>query len=145
MRPPSRVATVPLCKPYTLHFVKDGPAVPCRLFVVRDADEPMDQMWGASVDEITQPGTFTGGELETKLSGWIRAERVNPLEAVLFVRLMMHGKIISEERYASMMRNRNHWRKVAPWHPCLHHYEAMDLRKMPSLGHLTPPPGDEDV
>jgi hypothetical protein len=150
MTPPSREATVPLAGPYTIRFVKRGPAVPARFILVSDVDPGADQgdrVWAVSVDETRQPGQYTGHQLEAiYLANWLNGRlsgAIEPAEAKIFIRLMAHGDIITEEKYAKMMRNRDHWREIAPWHPCLHHNDPIDLRKLSGLGRLTPPPGDD--
>jgi hypothetical protein len=108
---------------YTIRLVRRGPLVPVKI-------ERTEGRWLATIDGKPLSYAYTDQEVEAAVMVALLDGR---LSTHPFVKLLAHAGTIDEAEYNRMLDLRVWAAEHAPWHPCLHPHQPIDLTKLPSL------------
>lgn len=136
MPAPARELTRPKEGTYQTRFVKGGPAVPVRVALIADDNDPDGWRLQAVVDGKALGYAYTKQEIEAEAFVWLMGGRSKdertPAERLL-INIMLATEI-DEAEYERLVD----LRRTAPaWHPCHRPYEKIDLSKLPPLGRIS--------
>lgn len=142
----TRQASVPSAGPYLLSLVKDGPPIPCRFVIKREAPakRPDERLWAVTLDGTEMPDVFSGEQIrqfqaDNLVEGSLWSNDFQPREALLHMRLMMFGKAITQEQYDRLLWKREWWRQTQPNHPALDPTKPIKISRVRGLGRMVRP------